>query len=173
MRAAPPTECRLAGCHRERWLIVALYAATGAVLAWWLAGLLTGRGALPAAGAASLSALPFASALLGGWLARRLLPADPGRLRWDGALWWLVADATGGYLAPPDMPVREVSLRLDLGPWLLLRLHTGADTLRWAVLEQADNGADWHALLVALAAHAGYSDAAAPRGGRQRAAPVA
>ncbi len=173
MRAAPPIEYPLAGGRRERWLIAGLYAATCAVLALWLAFWLDSRDGLAAPATAGLSTLPVVAGLLGGRLARRLLPADPGRLRWDGALWWLEsADASAGS-APPDQPLREVSLQLDLGPWLLLRLRIGAGPLRWAVLEQADDGLAWHGLLVALAAHAGRGDAAGPRGGRRRSAPAA
>jgi hypothetical protein len=161
MRAAPAVEAALATGQVERMLITLLYGATGAALGLWGAGHAEELGG-PAptrwliAGAAALAA-----AVPGAWLARRALPGGPARLGWDGTVWQLRADRV--------TPLRRLVVALDLGPWMLLRLvPADGQASVWRVAGARSAGADWHALRVALQAHAGTSrpladDPGAPR----------
>jgi hypothetical protein len=155
MRAAPAVDAALDGGGRERMLITLLHGLAGAALAAWAmahAGLL----ALPAT-----AVLPWllglggalAMAAVGAVLARRALPAHAARLRWDGTVWQLVA-AT-------QQPLCRIGVSLDLGSWLLLRLQPadGAASV-WRIASQNGAGPAWHALRVALQAHAGEPAAA-------------
>lgn len=102
----------------------------------WIAGL---------AGALGLGAVGFC-------LARRALPAVPGRLSWDGTAWSWRSEGSGEGLAP----LQRVLVSLDLGAWLLLQgVPAGGAPLRWGVASARGVGAAWHGLRVALQAHAG------------------
>jgi hypothetical protein len=53
---------------------------------------------------------------------------------------------------------------LDLGAWVLLRLHLAGGGVGWRVASATSAQASWHGLRVALAAHAGAAPAAAGAG---------
>jgi len=154
MRAAPPVEAMLHAGRLERMLITLLHALTGALLVVW-AGLHTGLGAAwPMAACAVLMAGLMAT--LGAWLARRALPVPPGRLRWDGQAWSLLASGAA-------IPLGRLLVAMDLGPWMLLQLHPadGGGAV-WRVASAAAAQGSWHGLRVAVAAHAGAAVQAAP-----------
>jgi hypothetical protein len=97
---------------------------------------------------------------VGVWQASRLLPAGTQRLRWDGTAWqWLI---DGQVCA-----LHRVSVQIDLGHHLLLRLHAAAtpQRARWAVATARSAGPDWHGLRVALHYHAGASSSRPVPGG--------
>ena len=155
MRAAPPVDAALAECRAERMLITLLHAGAGALLAVWLAL----HAQWPASAAMLLAAMASAALLAsaGWWLARRALPLSPGRLRWDGQCWSSVT---------PDgaQPLQRLVVMLDLGGWVLLRLHPAGGRALWRVASAASAQAGWHGLRVALAAHAGAALATAGEG---------
>jgi hypothetical protein len=162
MRAAPAVDAALDAGGRERMLIVLLHGLAGATLALWAtahAGLDSPMATLAGAGAACA-----VMAALGAWLARRALPIDAGRLRWDGEGW--------RWLGLVDLPLGRLEVSLDLGVWVLLRLHpaNGARPM-WRVASQRAAGGAWHGLRVALAAHAGAAAADAAVRDRPGAAP--
>ncbi|MDH4393925.1 MAG: hypothetical protein QE285_21190 [Aquabacterium sp.] len=146
MRAAAPVEAVLSDGSLERMLIILLHACAGALLATW--------GALHAEwppGSAMLVAALAASGLMAGvgaWLARRALPAWPGRLRWDGQGWHSIELQT-------DQPLARLVVAIDLGTWVLLQLHPAKGRACWRVASIGSAQASWHGLRVALAAHAG------------------
>jgi len=155
MRAAPPVEAALSAGQSERMLITLLHGAAGALLAAWLALHAEVRH-LPTLLLAMVAAAGSMAAL-GAVLARRALPPQPGRLRWDGTTWHLTGPHT-------DQPLQRLVVALDLGIWVLLRLHpapAAAPLWRTACVRGAP--AAWHALRVALAAHAGAPPAADDR----------
>lgn len=150
MRAAPAVDAALASGRIERMLIALLYGMAGVVLALWASG---------HAHAWSGAALPVppwlvaafsapVAALLGAWLARRVLPAEPARLVWDGTAWQLCAAGT--------RPLRRLVVAIDLGSWVLLKAYPAdGGAAVWRVAGAPSAGAHWHALRVALQAHAG------------------
>jgi hypothetical protein len=91
---------------------------------------------------------------LGWWLARRALPSGSGRLRWDGQAWSSIS-------ALGLKPVQRLVVALDLGNWVLLRLHLVGGGAVWRVASAASAQSAWHGLRVALAAYAGAAPAAA------------
>ena len=140
MRAAPPVSVRCNGgpAWRALYAFVPAAAAT-AVVAWLL-----GHAGLNAA--AAWGVLPALGALL--W---RRPPAPQVLLAWDGQTW--SADAQPGRLA----------VMIDIGPWLLLRLHPlRAGRSRWLPLAAVEAGPALHALRAALYARTGTADAASP-----------
>ncbi len=147
MRAAPALVANLDNARFERWLIVMLHILAGAVwLAW---GVLhfphrdSGWGLR-----LSIGLVVPAVAGLGWALARRALPMRPGSLCWTGQQWIL--------RSPDDLALRHVQVTIDLGVWLLLRLQPAASTASiWRVAALRSAGPAWHALRVALHAHAG------------------
>jgi hypothetical protein len=78
-------------------------------------------------------------------------PAPPGRLCWTGQGWQL-ADG---------VPLRQVSVQIDIGGWMLLRLSPLAGRPRWAAICAQQAGPAWHGLRVALRFHAGNDFTAA------------
>jgi hypothetical protein len=160
MRAAPAVRAALDGAVPEQRLIAGLHLLAGAVLAAWAWG--HSELGLTWPLALALVAWLVASARLGLRLARSALPGDGAFLQWDGAGWCLglhgpVPSAT----APAELRLSGLVLALDLGPWVLLRLHPAAGGRRWQVARAACVGADWHGLRLALAAHAGHPDRSA------------
>ena len=134
MRAAPPVDVPLSAARVEKAVSAALYflAAGASTLALGLPL----RWAALAAGCAAV----FGAAA---WRRAR------GRLRWDGAAWNLCRPSG------ESVPLSDVRLQIDLGPWLLLRWRAeGGHRSAWASLRADDAAADWHGLRVALAAHA-------------------
>ena len=150
MRAAPAVDAALAPGRFERMLITLLYGMAGAVLALWAMGHARAWNGAAVSIPAGLASAPAAlvAALLGAALARRVLPADPARLTWDGTAWQL---RTAG-----PAPLRRLVVALDLGTWVLLKLFPAdGRPVVWRVASARSAGADWHALRVALQAHAG------------------
>ncbi|MDO9284298.1 MAG: hypothetical protein Q7U26_05325 [Aquabacterium sp.] len=146
MRAAPAVDAALDAGVPERMLILLLHGLAGVTLALWAAAHAALGFSLPVLAGAAIAGASMAA--LGAWLARRALPADAGRLRWDGQGW--------SWQGPADLPLARLEVSLDLGVWALLRLHP-ADGTRpsWRVASRRGAGAAWHGLRVALAAHAG------------------
>jgi hypothetical protein len=140
-------------------LTVLLHALAGVVLGAWLALQAELRAPM-----AWLAALMSSTALLvtpGCWLARRTWPAAPGRLRWDGSQWCCAG-------AGQDLPLARVVVALDLGTWVLLRLHPAdASAPLWRVASASGARGAWHGLRLALTSHAGAQsatdDGGAPR----------
>lgn len=131
MRAAPAVSVRCAGgAFWRAWSALLPAVAVAAFVAW--AG---GHLGHPGLGAAA--GLGLAGALAA-WAWRR----SPGRatqLAWDGQRW--TADEATGALA----------VMLDLGPWMLLRVHSAAGwrASRWLAVGRREAGASWHLLRVA------------------------
>ena len=147
MRAAPPVDAALDTGRRERMLTVLLHALAGAVLGAWLA--LHAEVRAVVAWATALGASTTLLAALGWWLARRTWSSTPGHLRWDGAQWCC---AGSGH----SLPLARVVVALDLGTWVLLRLHPADGTAPlWRAASACGAGGAWHGLRLALAAHAG------------------
>jgi hypothetical protein len=158
MRAAPAVEAALGQGRAERMLITGLHVLAGAGLSRWVvAHVETVVGRLPA-GLSWIVGLVGALALgaVGFWLARRVLPAEPSRLCWDGASWQLSSGWRGESRQEGMVPLRRVVVSLDLGAWMLLQLAPadGAPP-RWRVASARGVGTAWHGLRVALQAHAG------------------
>jgi hypothetical protein len=150
MRAAPPVEAALGSGRAERMLITLLHGLAGALLAVWSAlhaewpvGTLVLAAALMAALLAGMGAM----------LARRTLPVSPGQLRWDGQAWSMVA-------AAGVQPLQRLVVALDLGIWVLLRLHPVHGRTAWRVSGAGSARTAWHGLRLALAAHAGAANSA-------------
>jgi hypothetical protein len=146
MRAAPPVDAALGGGRLERMLMVLLHALAGGVCAAWL-GLHAGW-QRPGWWLATLG-VAAALGVLGAVLARRVLPATPGRLRWTGAQWAL-------HMPGQELPLQRVVVAIDVGGWMLLRLQ-GQDRpfVVWRVAAARSARGGWHGLRVALVAHAG------------------
>ena len=127
-------------------LILLLHGMAGVALALWAAAHAALGFTWPVLAGAAIAAVVMAT--LGAWLARRALPADAGRLCWDGQVWH--------WRGSIDRPLARLEVTLDLGMWVLLRLHP-ADGGRplWRVASRRGAGAAWHGLRVALMAHAG------------------
>ncbi len=149
MRAAPPVETVLDDGRLERMLITLLHAVAGAVLAGWLALHAELRGGWMLPTGVLLAAVLMAA--VGHGLAGRALPPLPRRLRWDGQSWCSLGTA--------DIPLQRVVVALDLGLWVLLRLHPvdGRPPV-WRVASARGAQSAWHALRLALAAHAGATE---------------
>ena len=160
MRAAPAVRAPLYASRLERMLISVLYAIGGAALAGW--AFAHAQPAPPGALWAGLLLAMVAAGAVGIWQARAALPADCAYLGWDGAGWALgLRPAAGGTAAAPaEIPLAAVVVAIDLGAWLLLRLHPAAGPRRWQAARAGAAGADWHGLRLALQAHAGRRTAA-------------
>lgn len=153
MRAAPPVAAPLGSGQPERMVITLLHALAGGVLAMWLAQHAGWRttGALGGAVLAAGAVL----AVLGHRLAARALPATADALTWDGQTWRLGNAAA--------TPLRHVVVAVDLGLWMLLRLHPAPNgDAQWRVASAQAAGSAWHGLRVALSAHAGAAHPALP-----------
>jgi hypothetical protein len=131
MRAPPAVAVRCTGGWPWRLLNVALpVLAAGVASAWAL--MHTPLPRLPAAALAAVAALVV---LVPAW---RLSRPRPRLLQWDGQRW--TADGVPGRL----------QLMLDLGPFLLLRLHPGQGRGPWLAVTAAEAGTAWHALRAAV-----------------------
>ncbi|NRF66838.1 hypothetical protein HLB44_07575 [Aquincola sp. S2] len=147
MRAAPPAvDVDLGSGFRERVAIAVLYGLAAAAAAAWFAALRE----WPPGLAASMSGL--FGAVAGPWLLRPMR----GRLRWDGAGWSHLREQGDA------ISLQAVSLQIDLGNWLLLRVTpalSASGERPWLVRRRAaawcgvscrDAGAAWHGLRLAL-----------------------
>jgi hypothetical protein len=163
MRAAPAVDAALAPGRIERMVITLLYGMAGAVLALWAVGHAQAWAGAPVTVPPWLASVlaALATALPGAALSRRVLPAAPARLAWDGTAWQL---RTAG-----PTPLRRLVVALDLGTWILLKAFPAdGGTVAWRVASARSAGADWHALRVALQAHAGAPQAPADGPGAKR-----
>jgi hypothetical protein len=127
MRAPPAVAVRCTGGWPWRWLNVALPAVAAGVASIW--ALLHFE--VPVAPAAAVAAV----VLLLAW---RLSRSREQLLQWDGQRW--TVDGVPGRL----------QLMLDLGPFLLLRLHPEQGRGLWLAVTAAEAGAAWHALRAAV-----------------------
>lgn len=152
MQAAPAVSASLDGGRLERVLIALLHALTGAALLAWVQGL--AELAMSWLGWIAAAALVAATAWLGAVLARSALPGNALWLRWDAQVWTLVLRPSGNY-SGAELVLTRLEVALDLGSWLLLRIHPAAGGVRWQVARASSVGSAWHGLRVALMAHAG------------------
>ncbi len=162
MRAAPPVEAVVNAGGSERMVICLLHALAGAMLASWLAAHAELAPAWHVVAAALLAA--GLMAVLGAALARHTLPRMAGRLRWDGQGWCHVEQADAPLASM--VPLVRLVVALDLGVWVLLRLHpaTGG-AVRWRCASARGAQSSWHGLRLALAAHAGAAGVPADQAG--------
>ena len=170
MRAAPAVDAALGSGRVERMLITLLHAGAGAAFSVWAAAHAEALAGASFAGLPWLmgSAGALGLGLVGFWLARQALPAEPARLRWDGSTWQLcrplrseLRGAGRSELRDDGLvPLQRVVVAMDLGAWMLLQL-VPADAKRstqrsgWRVASAQGVGGAWHGLRVALQAHAG------------------
>ncbi len=131
MRAPPAVAVRCTGGWAWRLLNIALPTLAAGVFAVWALLHLEA----PVAPAAFLAVFVAAGVLLLAW---RLSRPRERLLQWDGQRW--TVDAVPGRL----------QLMIDLGPFLLLRLHTGRSGGPWLAVTAAEAGAAWHALRAAV-----------------------
>ena len=139
-----------------------------------LLGMLTGTGWLTGqeglGAAAKGAAMAVVAALLWG-LGLSLMRLPARRLSWDGQCWALLDLAAGG-----SEPIAgEISVAIDLGPWMLLRFRPTASSAWWQSMQSTwlpvqRRGIEpqWHALRCAVyspraADMADAADAPAPR----------
>jgi hypothetical protein len=146
MRAAPAFELTLRVGQRERVLIGIWCALSCAVLAAWLVAhgwalwrhdAMSGRWPVLAALAGGVAAFLVA------WpLTRR----DAATLRWNQGVWTLARAAHQA-----SSIAGALMLRLDLGPWMLVRFDP-ADRSRshWFGVSASDAGVQWPAFRAAL-----------------------
>ena len=170
MRAAPAVDAALGSGRAERVLITLLHAAAGAAFSVWAAAHAEAVAGPFFAGLAWLlgSVGALGLGLVGCWLARQALPAEPARLRWDGSSWQLGREWRDDDL----LPLQRVVVAMDLGAWMLLQLvpaelepaaqsaaqQAGKQAGKrsgWRVASAHGVGGAWHGLRVALQAHAG------------------
>jgi hypothetical protein len=151
MRAAPALDATLDNARPERVLIVMLHVLAGLVWVAW--GVLHSAIQIDWVGLLAAHAIVgLLAAGLGLWLARQALPAAAGRLAWTGHQWVLHQQV--------DQALHQVQVTVDLGAWLLLRLQPAANGRPlWRIARQRSAGPAWHALRVALHAHAGVAAA--------------
>ena len=112
------------------------------VLGWWLAL------PAPASGVATLGALLAAACLGAAVFAVRRVP--PTRLHWDGQRWFV---GVGGPESS-DPSATDLTVAIDLGGWMLLRLLR-QDAPRWQrplwlPAQRRGHAAQWHALRCAV-----------------------
>lgn len=147
-RTAPAVHVRVE--HFDFWVsgIGGLVALAAATLIGWVAGAEQARGG---AGASSATVwfFTFVSLLA---LACPLfsLRLPPCSLRWDGQAWHL---GPPGSVGAEPWPV-ELDVRLDLGAWMLLRVHSVAPgfprAFAWLPLQRRGMPLQWHGLRCAL-----------------------
>lgn len=128
MRAAPVVSVAIGLSPAWRAAQALLWALAAATLGAWLLA----RGGQPPGWAGGL-------VLPAGWLAWRFSAGTAATLSWDGQQWQLNAT-----------PV-QLTVAMDLGPWLLLSLQAGRRRRRhWLPATAAQAGPHWHALRAAL-----------------------
>ena len=146
MRTAPALQVALTrfGIWRAAVLVLTLLGTL--TLTGWLAGHEGWGGAAKGAAMALIAALLWA---LGLSLMR--LPAR--RLNWDGQRWALLDTAAGG----TEPIAGEISVAIDLGPWMLLRFRPSASSAWWPSMQSTwlpvqRRGIEpqWHALRCAV-----------------------
>ena len=147
MRAAPACQFSLQRFGVWRGVVLVLATLGIATMAAWLIlreSPLTSPTAIAAALAAALLVALGAS----------LAQAPAVDLRWDGRTW---------HLGPPSAEPAsgDLSVALDLGPWMLLRFSPAAPATRprttWLPVQRPGLESQWHALRCAV-----YSPRPAP-----------
>jgi len=132
MRASPACQVSLRRFGAWRIAVIALTVAGAAAMAGWLVG----RDPPAPAGLlmlVSAAALPLFGCAVSLWR----VPAHS--LRWDGQVWQL------------DTAPGEVSVTIDLGPWMLLRFSPeGQRRGHWLPVQRRGLEAQWHALRCAV-----------------------
>ena len=132
MRASPACQVLLHRFGAWRIAVIALTVAGAAAMAAWLAG----RDPPASAGLLMLVAalaLPVFGCAVSLWR----VPAQS--LRWDGQAWLL--DAAPG----------ELSVAIDLGPWMLLRFSPERQRRsHWLPVQRRGLEARWHVLRCAV-----------------------
>ena len=150
MRASPAVEVALTRFGAWQAAVGVLSAASAlSALAWWAT-----QQRLPpvAAGVATGTALCALA-----WLAESLFRVPPAHLRWDGQGWYLRRLDSALF----EPVAGQVTVAIDLGPWMLLRFEPLARA-RWAdpvwlPVQRAGIEPQWHALRCAV-----YSPCSAP-----------
>ena len=143
MRAAPAIQVSLNrfGAWRVAMLVLALLAGLAAV--GWLAG----QEAL--VGTRKGFAM-FAAAALLLWLGVSLARVHAMELRWDGQCWALRPMLPAG----TDPVVGEISVAVDVGPWMLLRFRPWKRSrwaqATWLPVQRWGMKPRWHALRCAV-----------------------
>ncbi len=140
MRAAPACQFSLRrfGAWRSALLVLAAFGI--ATTAAWL---ITHE--RPLGTVVPMAATAAAATLVA--LALSLAKAPPADLRWDGRAWHL-----GAFSGDP-VP-GEVTVAIDLGPWMLLRFSPGAPDARprtsWLPIQRRGLESQWHTLRCAV-----------------------
>lgn len=144
MRVPPAVAVRCTGGLAWRWLNAGLPTLAAGVLAVWALQQFDA----PPAGVVTVAAVVAAVVLLLAWRLSR--PRDR-LLQWDGQRW--TADGVPGRL----------QLMLDLGSFLLLRLHPEHGRGPWLAVTASEAGAGWHALRAAVYSRPSETPAGAAR----------
>ena len=147
MRAAPPCQFLLQRFGVWRGAVLLLAALGVATMTAWL---ITRESPLISPNSVAVAIALVLLVALGASLTRT--PAVD--LRWDGRAWHL-GPASGGSVAG------ELSVAIDLGPWMLLRFSPAAPDARarvvWLPVQRLGLESQWHALRCAV-----YSPRPAP-----------
>jgi hypothetical protein len=136
--APPPIEVELGDGRRERLGIVASHVLAGASFGGWLPSSLMDLATSPAGAAMAVVIASLVGGLIGAAAGARAWTPPTGRLRWNGRGWSLAAQAG------------EVDVRIDAGPWMLLRFRSAARRPVWFTLDARTHGNAWHGLRIAL-----------------------
>jgi hypothetical protein len=136
--APPPIEAELGDGKLERIGIVACHALAGASLGGWLPSSLLDLALPPTGTGIAVAAAALASGLIGALVGAKAWTPPEGLLRWNGRDWSL-ADQTG-----------QVDVRIDAGPWMLLRFRPAGRRPVWFTLDARTHGNAWHGLRIAL-----------------------
>ncbi len=146
MRTAPALQVSLTRFGIWRAAVVLLTSLGTLALAGWLSG----QDEL--AGVAKGVALALVAALFGG-LGLSLMRVPARRLSWDGQCWALLDMSAGG----TEPIAGEISVAIDLGPWMLLRFRPIAASpwresmqSTWLPLQRRGIEPQWHALRCAV-----------------------
>jgi len=146
MRTAPAIQVSLNrfGAWRAAMLVLTLFGALA--LSGWLAW----RDELSAAHR-GIAVVVAAGAML--WLCMSLARLPAVQLAWDGQRWTLKPMAS----ARAEPIAGEITVSVDLGPWMLLRFRPAMSSLssRWArpswlPVQRRGFGPHWHALRCAV-----------------------
>ena len=164
MRTAPALQVTL--IRFGSWQAAVSVLAVLGTLA--LAGWLVGQEGL--ASVAKGAAMAVVAALLWG-LGRSLTRLPAHRLSWDGQCWALLCMAAGG----TEPIAGEISVAIDLGPWMLLRFRPIAASpwwpsmqLTWLPVQRRGIEPQWHALRCAVYSPRAADAADAPAAGDRK-----
>jgi hypothetical protein len=136
--APPPIEAEPGDGRLERFGIIACHALAGGSLVGWLPSSLLDLAMSPGATAITVGAAALAGSLIGAAAGAKAWTPPVGPLRWNGREWSL-AGQTG-----------QVEVRIDAGPWMLLRFRSADSGTVWFTLDSRTHADAWHALRIAL-----------------------